>query len=182
MDYARQLLRYFVKNCKNIYGDTFTVYNVQSLFHFVHDVQTFDRSLNDISCFPFENYMQQLKKHVRNGQNPIVQVAKQMGEIASSGTKVTHKCNFTRVATVAERFKDSCFLLNNKFAFVREKRDHGKLVSDVLPEGQVESFFSSPADSKLFKIVYVRSIEHRAKRPELLQKAVCLLLSTGSRM
>jgi hypothetical protein len=75
-------------------------------------------------------------------------------------------------------------LLGDKFAFVKEKRDDGRLECDVLPECQVESFYSSPADSKLFKIVYARSIEHRAKRClvekcELVRKAVCLPQTTG---
>ena len=184
LDYAEQLLAFFVKNCKHIYGDTFTVYNVHSLLHLADDVKNFGCSLNEISCFPFENYMQHIKKHVRSGQNPIVQVAKRIGEISSSAAKVATKCNFTRVGTVAERLKDSCFLLGDKFAFVKEKRDDGRLECDVLPECQVESFYSGPADSKLFKIVYARSIEHRAKRClvekcELVRKAVCLPQTTG---
>jgi hypothetical protein len=88
------------------------------------------------------------------------------------------------VGTVAERLDDSCFLLGGKFAFVKEKGDDGRLECDVTSEGQVESFYSSPADSKVFKIVYARSIEQRAKRclvekSELVRKAVCLPQTTG---
>lgn len=58
------------------------------------------------------------------------------------------------------------------------------LVCDVLSESQVESFFCSPADSKLFKVVYTRGIDRKAKQrlveeSELICKAVCLPLTTG---
>ena len=181
LEYAKSLLVFFVKGCKHIYGDTFTVYNVHSLLHLPDDVKNFDCSLNEISCFPFENYIQQLKKHVRSGQNPIVQVAKRIGETSSSGATIGRKSKFTRIGTCAERFQDSCFIIGDKYAFVREKRDGGRVLCDVLCESQVESFFCSPADSKLFNIVYARSIEHRTKRrlmdqSELSCKAVCLPL------
>ena len=164
MDYATKLLEFFVKNCQHIYGDSFTVYNVHLLLHLADDVRHFNCSLNKISCFPFENYMQQLKKHVRYGKSPIVQVAKRIAEISSSCQKVTHKRNFSKIGTVSESFKDCCFLLGDKFAFVREKRDDGNLVCDVFSESQGESFYCRPADSKLFRIVSVRSIDQRGKR------------------
>ncbi len=67
--------------------------------------------------------MQHIKKHVQSSQNPIVRVAKRIGKISSSAAKVATKCTFTRVGTVAVRLKDSCFLLGDKFAFVKEKRE-----------------------------------------------------------
>ena len=76
LDHARQLLAYVVKKRKHVNRNIFTVYNVHSLLHLADDVKNFNCSLNEISCFPFENYMQELKEHVRSGQNPIVQVAK----------------------------------------------------------------------------------------------------------
>ena len=184
LDYATKLLEFFVKNCQHIYGDSFTVYNVHSLLHLADDVRHFNCSLNEISCFPFENYMQQLKKHVRNGKSPIVQVAKRIAEISSSCQKVTHKRNFFKIGTVSESFKDCCFLLGDKFAFVREKRDDGNLVCDVFSESQVESFYCGPADSKLFRIVSMRSIDQRGKRrlveeSKLRRKAVCLPINPG---
>ena len=183
--YARQLLEVFVRNCKHIYGNTFSVYNVHGLLHLPDDVQFFQCSLNEISCFPFENHMQQLKKLVRNGHNPIAQVARRLGERTNSYLKPSVKHRFTSVGTISSKLKDSCFLLgDNKFAFIQEKRDDGNLVCDVLSERYTENFFSTPANSRLFNIVRVRNIEHRVKRrlverAELLYKAVCLPLTTG---
>jgi hypothetical protein len=128
--------------------------------------------------------MQCLKRHVRNGKNPIAQVAKRVAELSHTTSKSTSKCNFNKIGTVVSNFKDSCFLLKDKFAFVREKRDDGRLVCDVFSERQLESFYTWPANSKLFKIVYVKDIHQRAKRrlieeSQILRKAVCLPMSTG---
>ena len=129
--------------------------------------------------------MQQLKKLVRNGHNPIAQVARRLGERTNSYLKPSVKHRFTSVGTISSKLKDSCFLLgDNKFAFIQEKRDDGNLVCDVLSERYTENFFSTPANSRLFNIVRVRNIEHRVKRrlverAELLYKAVCLPLTTG---
>ena len=61
LDYANKLLEYFVGNCSHIYGETFNVYNVHGLLHLHEDVENHNTSLNEISCFQFENHMQVLK-------------------------------------------------------------------------------------------------------------------------
>ena len=77
LTFARELLNYFVINSKHLYTKSFCIYNVHSLLHICDDVVKFDCSLNDISCFPFENFMQTLKKAVKNSKSPVVQIAKQ---------------------------------------------------------------------------------------------------------
>lgn len=186
LEFAQELLHYFVENAKLVYGETFTVYNVHSLKHLPEDVRYFNCSVNDISCFPFENYMQQLKKCVRNGQNPIVQVAKRLEEIMDTGEKQPVRSNYSKVGTVSDNFKDSCFLLEgNKYAFVQEQRSNGTiLVCDILSISQMENFYSTPEESKVFDICYIRDIRHNAKRrlidaSALHRKAVCLPVNTG---
>nr|XP_047128984.1 uncharacterized protein LOC124809195 isoform X3 [Hydra vulgaris] len=83
LTFARELLNYFVINSKYLYTKSFCVYNVHSLLHICDDVVKFDCSLNDISCFPFENFMQTLKKAVKNSKSPVVQIAKQYERIQS---------------------------------------------------------------------------------------------------
>jgi hypothetical protein len=62
IEYARKLLVCFVQQSEKLYGSTFVVYNVHSLIHVADDVLFHGCTLNKISCFPFENYLQKLKK------------------------------------------------------------------------------------------------------------------------
>ena len=61
--YAKNLLKWFTKNAKSVYGPLFNVYNVHSIVHIADDVLKHQCSLNEISSFPFENYLQTLKKN-----------------------------------------------------------------------------------------------------------------------
>jgi len=61
--YANSLLLYFVSNYGNIYGDEYMSHNVHNLLHISNDVQNFG-SLDNFSCFKFENHMQKIKKNL----------------------------------------------------------------------------------------------------------------------
>ena len=109
LDFAEQLLKYSVKNASNFYGASFTVYNDHALLHIHDDVRNFSCSLNDISAFEFENFMKTLKKMVKNGSNPVAQVAKRLSKIEDAE-------NLKEVETfvLSLRPKDSCFQLRNE--------------------------------------------------------------------
>ncbi|XP_011859938.1 PREDICTED: uncharacterized protein LOC105557334 [Vollenhovia emeryi] len=55
--YANSLLLYFVSNYGNIYDDKYMSHNVYNLLHLSNDALSFG-SLDNFSCFKFENYMQ----------------------------------------------------------------------------------------------------------------------------
>ena len=77
--YAENLLLYFVRESRNLYSPEFLIYNVHGLLHLVEDVRTFG-SLDNISAFPFESYLHDIKRHVRSGKNPLIQVVKRLRE------------------------------------------------------------------------------------------------------
>ena len=54
--------------------------NVHSLLHLADDVRNHNCSLNDISAFSYENYLQTLKGLIRDANNPIAQVLKRSAE------------------------------------------------------------------------------------------------------
>ena len=179
--YARQLLSYFVDNCKEYYGKTFTVYNVHNLLHLADDVETFQSSLNEISAFKFENHLQSIKKLVKSAHNPVVQVGKRIRELEKANTRIS--CNKQRTY-ISSRMRDSCFLLrNNEYAFVKEKQEKG-FVCDVLKEQYTQSFFKKPCDSKMLNIVYIKNLRDNTRRKllerkDLRRKVICLDYNQG---
>lgn len=183
LQYARELITHFVNNCKSLCGDTFVVYNVHNLLHLPDDVEYFQVSLNEILCFPFENFMQKLKRLVRSAQNPIAQVVKRLTELKYFDQK--QPCDW-RYMHISTKLKDSCFMLkDNNYAFVVDCKDQSeRLVCEVVSEQSTQSFFDIPADSKLFNIVYIDNSTRRGKRClvekcEILQKAVCVPYRSG---
>ena len=74
-EYSQQLIQQFVHNSKYIYGSTFTVYNIHNLLHLPDNCEHYGTSLNSISCFPFENFLQGWKRSVCGKLNPVVQLS-----------------------------------------------------------------------------------------------------------
>ena len=104
-DYAKQLMEYFVEQGKLLHGDEFLVYNVHSMIHLADVVEEFG-SLDACSSFPFENYMQKLKRLVRSGRNPIAQIAKRMSEYSGSVEQ-------TDEASISLKTPDNAFQLDD---------------------------------------------------------------------
>ncbi|XP_071579761.1 uncharacterized protein [Temnothorax nylanderi] len=77
--YAQDLLKYFVRECKTLYGEENLIYNVHNLIHLSNDVLTYG-SLDTFSAFSFENYMQKLKKMIRKSQSPLQQIHRRISE------------------------------------------------------------------------------------------------------
>ena len=107
VNYAGELLKSFVLSAKEYYGELFTVYNVHSLIRLHEDVLFYNSPLDKISSFPFENFMQTLKKYVRSSSNPIVQVATRQRELNSIGINEGPKV--VKYA-ISLNFKDSFYI------------------------------------------------------------------------
>lgn len=87
-NYARSLLRYFLDSFMNIYSESFITHNFHGLIHLVDDADYFSSKINEltldvISAFPFENYLQKIKSMVRGKNKPLEQIGKRMTEIFS---------------------------------------------------------------------------------------------------
>ncbi len=63
-EYAQKIFVLFVEQVGSVYGRDQYVYNVHGLIHLASDAKKFG-TLDDISSFPFENFLQKLKKLVR---------------------------------------------------------------------------------------------------------------------
>lgn len=53
-------------------------------------------NLDKLSCFPFENHLQQLMKYIKTAHNPLAQIVKCVTEMEIAGVEEHHKNIFTK--------------------------------------------------------------------------------------
>ena len=80
-DQANELLVSFVKHYAALFGSGEIVYNVHNLIHLSTDAKHLG-CLDSFSAFPFENFLQQLKKMVRKPNFALAQVIRRLSEIS----------------------------------------------------------------------------------------------------
>lgn len=164
LQYARELLLYFVQQCREIYGRHFVVYNIHGLVHLPDDVENYQCSLNDICAFPFENHLQRIKKLVRSSNNPISQVSKRLSEKERKDALTETKDTKDKLH-ISTKWKDNCFMLHNEdFVFLIEELDSGYYTCDYLTQSHTESFFTNPCNSKLINIVFMKKSTRMKKK------------------
>lgn len=83
LDYAEELLVYFVTTFKVLYGAKNMSHNIHNLLHLVDDVRTFG-VLDNFSAFPFENFLHSLLKSLRKNEKPLAQIVKRQSEYHKS--------------------------------------------------------------------------------------------------
>lgn len=79
VDYARDLLNYFVKKFGEIYGSYHISHNVHGLLHLCDDYNLYG-PLDNCSTFVFENYLKELKSLLRKHEKPLAQVINRLAE------------------------------------------------------------------------------------------------------
>uniref|UniRef100_A0A7M5XAV2 Uncharacterized protein n=1 Tax=Clytia hemisphaerica TaxID=252671 RepID=A0A7M5XAV2_9CNID len=126
LSYAHDLLVYFVNQSVKIYDKTFPVYNVHNLIHLKDDSEMFNCSLDEISSFPFEDYLQIIKKFVRKAQNPLSQIGKRILELEVFNIK--ERKSSSHKVVISTRGKDSWFILRS---------EHFLQIKEVLRDGKI---------------------------------------------
>lgn len=161
-DYAHKLLEHFVTQARNLYGKEFLVYNVHAMLHLADEVKDHG-SLDACSAFPFENYMQKLKKSVRSGNNPLVQVIKRVSERRrhiEQSLKESHKVSTTPPNNAFILDAHSCCEATQVTG--TEKNNY---LCRVYEHG--EALFTKPCDSRLLQMYRVhRRNAHMKMLPE----------------
>ncbi|XP_051553876.1 uncharacterized protein LOC127440871 isoform X2 [Myxocyprinus asiaticus] len=148
--YANQLLKYFVERGRELYGETFLVYNVHSLLHLAEDAQNFG-SLDNCSAFKFESYLHQMKKLVRSGKNVLAQVANRLEETSKS--KIENKEKL-----MSFKCPNNVFVLSPEQCceVVSEEVDSTVLCKVYT---NLQPYLMTPCDSRLYG-TYMTNIRH----------------------
>lgn len=170
-DVAHRLLLEFVSHCPTIYGEEFLVYNVHSLIHLTSDALRYG-GLDSCAAFPFENYLQQLKRKVKSARNPVAQIVKRIHEnqqhACPNGKRLTRKISTKEPNNVYK-------LDESRFCQVVEKADGpGNFICRVFH--RTKALFENPIDSRLFGVATacIRHSRMEVIRMESLSKrAIC---------
>lgn len=93
IDYASELLKYFVESFKKLYGAQNMSHNVHNLLHLVDDVKNHG-PIDQFSAFPFENFLQSVLKLVRKSEKPLQQIVKRYSERSSVNQKIIYAKNY----------------------------------------------------------------------------------------
>ena len=181
LGYARQLLVFFVNRAPEYYGQTFVVYNVHNLIHLPDDAEYFDASLDKISCFPFENHLQSIKKKVRNANNPLVSIVKRIIELENCNISNSHKSTNTK-ASLRER--DSWFYLQEgNVAQIIQIKSKESFLCNVFRLDKLEDYFTIPCKSSFVGIHFLPEKTSSKKKTitehEFQRKFVCLPINGG---
>lgn len=148
-DYAHKLLEHFVTQARNLYGKEFLVYDVHAMLHLADEVKEHG-SLDACSAFPFENYMQKLKKSVRSGNNPLVQVVRRLSERRKHIEKSLNES--PKVSTTPP---NNAFILDGHLCCeaTQVTDTEQNYLCRVYEHG--EAVFTKPCDSRLLQIYRV---------------------------
>ncbi|KAG1649836.1 hypothetical protein GQR58_028608 [Nymphon striatum] len=155
-EYAHQLLVYFVSKSMELYGKDFLVYNVHCLLHLTKDAARFG-CLDSCSAFPFENYMQQLKKMIRSTKKPIVQIERRLTERQQAHT--AHHVSSS--AKMSFKKPNNAYVLNDTSCcevtapFNQDSENAEKMYLCRVYE-QAQPLFMEPCDSNLIGALTVR--------------------------
>lgn len=140
--YASNLLKFFVQQCRELYGESFLVYNVHQMLH-IADVAEQFKGLDECSAFAFENYNQKLKRMVHSGRNPLAQVTRRIleGHNIHKTTLLEEKIKSTR--------PNNCFGVEHTFFEVIE--DDGLEKQSLLCRvyNKTGPLYTEPCDSRI---------------------------------
>ena len=148
------LLKNFIDGSVILYGDEFLSYNIHSLSHLTDDYQKFG-PLDNVSCFPFENYQGILKRRIHGTYHVLEEVTKHADRLNMTLPKVKKAKENKRKKIFINNFclkpnsvisSDNVVILQNgEIGVVTET------MSDMLFINihESEPFFLNPINSKL---------------------------------
>ena len=174
LKYADDLLKYFVEQGSELYCHGFLVYNVHSMVHLATEAGEFG-SLDNVSAFPFENYLQQVKGMVRSGNRPLVQIAKCLSEVENFRGTQTYR-NF------ASKKPNNGFIMSDHSCcqVVETTNDTGEESNKIVLcriYKEIEPLFCDPCDSRLigaYRVTYQTSCMKLLSTCQLIKRAIII--------
>lgn len=205
LSFAERLMVSFVEHFGKVYGKDEIVYNVHILIHLAEEYRQFG-SLDNISGFPFENYLGQVKRLLRKPHQPLQQVVKRLSEIQHIETPhptdvpvlynihtdgpVPPQFSFqyrqykkvsTYLLTLSSKMGDNCILVADCFALVENIVQTDEDVYIIYRRFRnKQPYYMYPCDSAYIGIYKVSGLHNNVEIGKLsCIKCKCLLCPDG---
>lgn len=112
---ARKFLSDYCENFVKIYGKNEVVSNIHNISHIADDVEQFG-NLNEISTYPFENFLHDIKLRVRPSSTPMEQITRRIIE----GSLISDRQNSQQINFTTKTFENASWVPELKYEW-REK-------------------------------------------------------------
>lgn len=183
-DTAQAFLTKFVKAAAKHYGSEIITYNMHSLVHLNEDVKNLG-PLDTFSAFPFENYLQELKRMLLKSNQPLQQVCKRSFERKQTVIKchkptrmfrkkfIKDRLNGTNYSQItcpsyklSDKSKDFCILLNSNKIVVTSSftKENGIPYIIGFEFIVMEDFFTKPFKSSIISVYKVKNMSKKKKK------------------
>lgn len=196
VQYADELLHYFVESFEKIYGSEHVSFNVHGLFHLTDDYHIFG-PLDNSSAFTFENYMKELKIKVRKHDQCLEQVVNRYLELQNNvnSKEIVLEHNFPKLKYFHQNgplkegiygSQHKCLILNkfkiniakNKDCYILSKAGEVVKCINIINTANgiviigkmfdlVLPYFESPVNSSIFSIFLVNNLSNTSKQWKL---------------
>lgn len=168
-DYAGSLLTRFVSSYGGIYGEHYISYNVHNLIHLPNEVKKFG-SLDEFSCFPFENHLQVIKNKISNSGKPLEEIINRIHEVNLSEPNANRTMKDYPIVyctsrgeikylefdgfIISRKDRDNCCILNDKSVIVVKDiiREHNGDYVRAKHLENIGSLYTKPCDSQILGI------------------------------
>ena len=150
--FAEELMVYFNNQGRVLYGQEFLVYNVHSMVHLADEAREYG-DLNVCAAFAFENYLQFMKKLVRSGKRPIVQIVKRLEEKERFRDPPTPR----NTPVVSAKKPNNCYILSESSCCevreeTNERSEDGEQLFLCRIYKNSENAYTEPCDSKVIGV------------------------------
>lgn len=137
-EYAHELLIHFVQAFKILYSEIYVTYNMHNMIHLPEDVKNHG-CLDMFSAFPFENYLQEVKKMLRKSAQPLQQLHRRLIEKSknvinircepeeylilekATNQELLFGCTHSHQAAKFRNFTLSCKNQANSYCYINDK-------------------------------------------------------------
>lgn len=156
---ARALLHKFVELAQTLYGIEFIVYNVHGLCHLADDSKLYG-ALDNASTFPFENFMQKIKRIIRSKNNYLEQACNRLIEMEKMSSKVF---SYTDIPfRLSCRLGDCCFwLMSDRIVLIKNFLDIEKGLYECQEYKVRQNVKDYPIKSHLLGIFQVSDLSEK---------------------